>query len=34
MMNILRKYFGPKEEKNHLEICLGLVFVCGFELMG
>ena len=32
--NILRKYFSPKEKKNHLEICLGLVFGCGFELMG
>ena len=31
--NIPRKYFSPKE-KNHLEICLGLVFGCGFELMG
>ena len=31
--NILRKYFSPKE-KNHSEICLGLVFGCGFELMG
>ena len=30
--NILRKYFSPKE-KNHSEICLGLVFGCGFELM-
>ena len=31
--NILREYFSPKE-KNHSEICLGLVFGCGFELMG
>ena len=31
--NILRKYFSPKE-KNHSEICLGLVFGCGFELIG
>ena len=31
--NILRRYFSPKE-KNHSEICLGLVFGCGFELMG
>ena len=26
--NILRKYFSPKE-KNHSEVCLGLVFGCG-----
>ena len=32
--NIPRKYFSPKEKKNHLEICLGLVFGCGFELRG
>ena len=31
--NILRKYFSPKE-KNYSEICLGLVFGSGFELMG
>ena len=31
--NIPRKYCSPKE-KSHLEICLGLVFGCGFELMG
>ena len=31
--HILRKYFSPKE-KSHSEICLGLVFGCGFELMG
>ena len=31
--NILRKYFIPKE-KNHSEICLGLVFSCGLCYLG
>ena len=31
--NILRKYFSPKE-KNHSEICLGLVFGCGLCYLG
>ena len=32
--NILRKYFSPKEKKNHSEICLGLVFGCGLCFLG
>ena len=31
--NILRKYFSPKE-KNHSEICLGLVFGCSLCYLG
>ena len=31
--NILREYFSPKE-KNHSEICLGLVFGCGLCYLG
>ena len=31
--NILSEYFSPKE-KNHSEICLGLVFGCGLCYLG
>ena len=31
--NILRKYFRPKE-KNHSEVCLGLIFGCGLCYLG
>ena len=31
--NVLRKYFSPKE-KNHSEVCLGLIFGCGLCYLG
>ena len=31
--NILRKYFSPIE-KNHSEVCLGLIFGCGLCYLG
>ena len=32
--NIFRKYFSLKEKKNHLEVCLGLIFGCGLCYLG